>query len=250
MPGQILRIAVPVPVDQVFDYLPPSGVDLAALQPGMRLRVPFGRRSAVGMLLALGAESILDDLRRATAVLDSAPVLSVRHLRLLEWASRYYRHPIGEVIFAALPLLLRQDRPRRPKTLDLRWRLTPEGAAIDPDSLRRSPAQATLMRTLRRQPERKLPPASLASAVSWRRALRVLVAKGWVAQEPALLATVLPVLAARPPPLNDAQASAVEQLCAGLNRFGVFLLDGVTGSGKTEVYLRVIEEVLRHGSQA
>ncbi|MGH8513922.1 MAG: primosomal protein N', partial [Gammaproteobacteria bacterium] len=144
-----------MPVDQVFDYLPPCGVNLAALQPGMRLRVPFGRRSAVGMLLALGAESVLDDLRRATALLDSAPVLSVRHLRLLEWASHYYHHPIGEVIFASLPLLLRQDRPRRPKTLDLRWRLTPEGAAIDPDSLRRSPAQATLMRTLRRQPERK-----------------------------------------------------------------------------------------------
>lgn len=250
MLGNILRIAVPVPVDQVFDYLPPFGMDLAALQPGMRLRVPFGRRSAVGMLLDLGAESVLNDLRRATALLDAAPVLSVRHLRLLEWASRYYRHPIGEVIFASLPLLLRQDRPRRPKTLDLRWRLTPEGAAIDPDSLRRSPAQATVMRTLRRQPERELPPASLASAVSWRRALRALVAKGWVAQEPASLATVLPASAAKPPTLNDAQASAVEHLCAGLNRFGVFLLDGVTGSGKTEVYLRVIEEVLRRGSQA
>ncbi|MGB5064806.1 MAG: primosomal protein N', partial [Candidatus Competibacter sp.] len=90
MPGLILRIAVPSPLDRVFDYLPPPGCDLAALQPGLRVRVPFGRRHVVGFLLEIGADTALDSaaLRPAQAVLDTEAVLPADVLALLRWAQR------------------------------------------------------------------------------------------------------------------------------------------------------------------
>ena len=110
MSDLILRIAVPSPLDRTFDYLPPPGCDLAILQPGLRVRVPFGRRHVVGFLLELGTDTTLNPtaLRPAQAVLDTEAVLPADVLALLRWAQRYYHHPPGEVFATALPTLLRQ----------------------------------------------------------------------------------------------------------------------------------------------
>src|SRR5690606_10728347 len=75
--ARYLRIAVPCPLYRLFDYLPPAGVAVAALQPGVRVRVPFGRQRVIGVLLETAAYSDLPDakLRRAEAVLDDAPLI-------------------------------------------------------------------------------------------------------------------------------------------------------------------------------
>ncbi len=101
----VLGIAVDVPLRRLFDYRPPAGVDPAALQPGVRLWVPFGRRRVTGVLVETRPTSTLPDskLRPAIAVIDDTPVIEQSLLELLRWAADYYRHPPGEVIAAALP---------------------------------------------------------------------------------------------------------------------------------------------------
>jgi primosomal protein N' (replication factor Y) len=252
VPSVFLRVAVPSPLRRCFDYLPPAGCDVHALRPGLRLRVPFGRTSVIGVLLAVGSESELPAhrLKAVSEVLESEPSLSAPLLELLNWASGYYQHPIGEVMVNALPALLRQGSPRVVSGESV-WRLTEAGRAVDGQSLRRAPRQQALLQLLADAAEAGLDAAALDAVQSqWRPVMRKLVDKGWVAvlQRPCLPGPtqVSPSVA---PALNTAQAEAVATITEQLGGFAVSLLDGVTGSGKTEVYLAVIERVLARGEQ-
>jgi len=102
----IVRVAVDTPLRRTFDYLAGGAVP----QPGARVRVPFGRRQLVGIVLELGADSGVPrgKLKSIGSVLDAEPVLDAELLALLRWAAEYYHHPIGEVLFAALPKLARE----------------------------------------------------------------------------------------------------------------------------------------------
>lgn len=248
-PPLFLRIAVPAPLRRLFDYLP-GDVDAGALGAGMRLRVPFGRTRQVGLLLETVQKSDARRPRPATECLDRQPLLPPALLDLLQWASDYYAHPIGEVIFSALPGLLRQGEPAERRGVE-HWRLTCRGAMQEPDRLSRAPRQAALLRLLTAHPG-GLPASAINDRQqNWRPSMRKLAEKGWVAREsrPALL---MPAAGehSEAPALNEEQQAALASLGAGLGRFGVSLLDGVTGSGKTEVYLGLIGEVLARGEQA
>ncbi|HEB80353.1 MAG TPA: primosomal protein N', partial [Chromatiales bacterium] len=111
----ILQIAVPSPVYRTFDYLAPAGADPADLCPGIRVRVPFRRARAVGILVGCSAHSRVDRgrLRPALEVLDREPLFDESLLALLGWAADYYRHPPGEVFATALPVALRRGAPAR-----------------------------------------------------------------------------------------------------------------------------------------
>jgi primosomal protein N' (replication factor Y) len=186
-------------------------------------------------------------LKPVAECLDAEPLISKDMLRLLVWVGEYYQHAIGEVIFGALPTLLRQGQAAEVKGVEA-WRLTAAGRAVDAGSLKRSPRQAALLGLLAKELS-----ADELDAVqeNWRPVMRKLVEKGWVEvmERPCLPS---PEIAAQPapPPLNAAQQGAVSAVTAALDKFGVFLLDGVTGSGKTEVYLGIIESVLARGQQA
>ena len=256
MSSPILRIAVPSPLYRTFDYLPPPACDCATLRPGVRVRVPFGRRQVVGFLVEIGDHTALhpEALRPARTVLDSEPVLPPDVLALLQWAQRYYHHPPGEVFAVALPALLRQGEPATLPAPPPRWRITAAGrAALAAAEPRRAPVQRALLDHLARHPQGvaadQLHAVARDSAVT----LRALRQKAWV--EPVVQPFPLDPDAssaprAPPPTLNDAQAAAVAAVAAAPDRFQVFLLEGVTGSGKTEVYLRLIETVLARGRQA
>jgi primosomal protein N' (replication factor Y) (superfamily II helicase) len=176
------QVALDTPLRQTFDYRLPE--ELAHAEAGMRVQLPFGRQTLVGLILRVSAATNVpaDKLRDATALLDASPLLSATDLRLLEWAADYYHHPIGEVVATALPRLLRTVRKRKKKE-----------------------------------------------------------------EQPATIADAAPIaLREAVHTLGDAQAAAVNALRAARGS-GNFLLDGVTGSGKTEVYLQACADVLAQG---
>ena len=246
----IVRVAVPSPVYELFDYALPAATPIPCV--GARVRVPFGRRRMVGLVTAVASETSIEPkrLRSIETVLDLQPVLPAELMDLLLWASRYYQHPIGESLATALPRLLRLGRPAAPARERL-WRITPTGRAIAAETLRpRAPRQARLLETLQ-QSNQPLRRAELeGSTADWRGALERLVARGWIEaldESSYGLRHGNSRLAA--PELNAAQRDAIEAITAALNGFQALLLEGVTGSGKTEVYLAAIEAVLAAGRQ-
>ncbi len=257
-----LQVAVDLPLASIFDYVPPVGLDAAAIAPGSRILVPFGRGERVGLVLGASAGSDQDQsrLKRVKAVLDPAPLLAAADLALIRWAADYYRHPLGEALFAALPARLRRPGPLlepRPRG----WRLTQAGRDQAPDVLARvlirAPRQAAVLAQLQVRdrggdPASGLTNADLTLALGdCAAALRALAARGWVEScllDPTARATAAPVPG---PELHPEQAQAVAEVHSAMaaGGFRAFLLDGVTGSGKTEVYLRLIEAALAAGRQ-
>jgi primosomal protein N' (replication factor Y) len=244
----LLTIAVPSPLHRSFDYLPPPATDTAALLPGMRVRVPFGTRTIIGILLEVTAHSRIDHkrLKHALAVLDQSPVLSADVLAMACWASAYYQYPIGETLCAALPTLLRRGQtPVDPE--DTGWRLTADGAHIDPAALQRAPRQVTVLRQLQTQPQ-GMRRAEIEATPGIMRTLRD---KGWI--EACTLTTTDATATAETDAghvLNADQQAAVDAVRESLGEFAAFLLEGVTGSGKTEVYLHIIDAVIARRRQA
>lgn len=240
----VLRVAVPVPLRRVFDYLPPAEGPEA--QPGVRVRVPFRGRRRAGVVLATQAVPEVDfsRLRRAEVVLDAEPLWPAPLFQLLLWAAEYYHHPVGEVLAAALPgTLARGGFPPSPPRL---WRLTPEGAEADPAELARAPRQRALLEALARGP---LSEAELRTvAPDLQRPLKRLTERGWIASQAGSRVAAPERQPEAGPPLNPDQEAAVAAIREA-EGFEPFLLEGVTGSGKTEVYLEAIQPVLERGDQ-
>lgn len=245
----IIRVALAVPVDTLFDYR----VDEAGPQDiGRRVLVPFGKTSAVGVILDVTQTSAVPEhrLKHAVRVLTDPPPLPREDLRLLQFAADYYRHPLGRVVMDSLPARLRRtrDSPRNRKSGA--YVLTAAGAALSAADLpARAPVQLRLLERLRLGALDPVEARRLSAHAPG--VLKRFVNCGWVerteglSQQPA--ATPEPQAA---PTLNPEQAAAVDAIRAGLGAFHPFLLLGVTGSGKTEVYLHAIAAALALGRQA
>ena len=106
MPDAILRLALPSPLRRLFDYRAPAGVLRAQLHPGMRLRVPFGRREMIGILVEITntSEVPAEKLKPALALLDATPPLPPALFKLCLWTSQYYQHSLGAVSYTHLTL--------------------------------------------------------------------------------------------------------------------------------------------------
>ena len=178
----ILHIALQSPFYHCFDYLAPANCAPATLQPGVRVKVPFGTKERIGVLLSVDhkTELAISKLKPALAVIDKEPLLPEKLLQLIHWTHDYYHHPIGDTIFTALPKLLR------------------EGREVDDLVI-------------------PLPPINNDEATI-------------------------------PTPTTH-QQKAIDAITT-TSGFQPFVLDGVTGSGKTEVYLRVIEQIIQQKKQA
>jgi len=253
----LVRVAVDCPLRTALDYLVPETLAGAALRPGVRVRVPMGRREAIGVLLGPAQGSSVDAsrLKALHEVLDQEPVFEAGLLELLQWTAAYYHHPLGEVVFAALPAALREGRPAQAV---VQWiALGEEGrAAAAAGEPRRAPRQKELLLRLAAAGAGR--PADALDAVDpgWREAARALVKRGWAQwREQAsgaatLAAPVAPAEAlGAPPALAPEQVAAVEAVDAAAGRYQAFLLQGATGSGKTEVYLQLAQRALARGQR-
>ncbi|HEY1889677.1 MAG TPA: primosomal protein N' [Steroidobacteraceae bacterium] len=249
----VVRVALPTPLRRLFDYRASHDGDYA-IAVGTRVRVPFGQRHLIGVAMETAASSDLPDERLKSVLesLDAQPIFDSATLGLLGWAAEYYHHPVGEVLAAALPKALRLGAAI--DSAEERWIVTPPGLeAYAGGEPRRAPRQRQLLGAL--ADTNGLSAAELNERLdSWRDAARALVARGWLSTEsPATAAAPsppAPVAVSAGPTPNAEQSLAVARVCESLGAFAGFVLHGVTGSGKTEVYLRVVERALRLGRNA
>ena len=237
-----LRVALPVPLPRLFDYLPPPGCAADAVQTGQRVRVPFGSREVVGVVLGHGPAEGGVELRQAIELLDEAPLLAGELLASLRWLAGYLHAPLGEVLATALPAALRRGEPL-PDTTAFGWQLGEAGRTALPAMRGGKPkALAELLETPRGEDWLD------AASPGWRTPLRSLRERGLV--ERIALGHFDAAATPQPgPALHPEQRIAADAIVAA-DGFAPFLLDGVTGSGKTEVYLQAIGDCLARGRQA
>ncbi|PJK07035.1 primosomal protein N' [Lysobacteraceae bacterium NML71-0210] len=238
-----LQLALPVPLPQLFDYAPPEGHTPQPADIGRRLRVPFGKRELVGIVTAIGRNSGQQQLRPALGFLDPEPLLHGELWQSLQWLAGYLHAPLGEVLATALPTALRQGEPL-PDTALYGWYLSDGGQQALAQMRPGRPRQ--LAEYLATQPgitERLLD----EQQPGWRPAMRTLEKRGQV--ERRVIDTPDPSPVHNHCILNTEQQNATDAICKAED-FQPFLLDGVTGSGKTEVYLEAIAACLVRGQQA
>lgn len=244
----IARVALPVPLDKSFDYLIADGVCPVV---GGRVSVPFGRQTLVGIVIALVSESDfpLHQLKSLHAVLDTQPLWPETLYGLLQWCSQYYHYPLGETLANAMPSALRKGKAAQ-FAVTKEWRLTEQGRNQLLQGFGRAIKQAKVMQLLQAGPVSHQ--TMLDEAVS-SSTLNTLLDKEWIeVLEQARQIVPWPSdVEARvdKPKLNPEQAIAIATVNSQPG-FGCYLLQGVTGSGKTEVYLNLIKPVLEQGKQA
>lgn len=235
----VIRVALPVPLRQHFDYLLP---DDTCVQVGCRVRVPFGNRQLVGIVWQLSPSNAYNHsaLKAVTQVIDNEPVLSEKLRQLLSFAAEYYQHPLGAVLVSALPALLREGRDLanyQPKACQL----TEAGLQASEADFKRSANQRVLWQALKRSP---LPLPEL-SVLHKRTTVNALLKKHLVEEVTLSYQPFTPPASMLPGlKLTTSQALAVSAINQASGRFERILLEGVTGSGKTEVYLQTIASLL------
>ncbi|AFP85646.1 replication restart DNA helicase PriA [secondary endosymbiont of Heteropsylla cubana] len=246
-----IKVVLPIPVVRIFDYLAPDNI----VPPiGGRVLVPFGQRQIIGIVIALTDHSkvALTYLKPITDIVDNESLFSSNLWRTLVWAITYYHHPPGAVLFHTLPVLLRQGEPIK-KTPLQEWFITEKGQSVSLDSLNGLPKQKKALKALCQKSiyhhqicELKLAKSNITSlrdkglcnfrfiekdGCDWSSDFQV-NNKNFQFQ------------------LNAEQSKAIHAICSVEKKFFVWLLVGVTGSGKTEVYLKVLETILSKGQQA
>lgn len=258
-----LSIAIPSPLRRLFDYLPAaahttSGIDTSFI-PGTRFTVSFGgQKPLVGVLVSAERRTSPYKLKTIGPALDETgkPAITTDILRLCQWCADYYHYPLGEVCHLALPTLLRKTKPLPSREQPMVWQLTEAGLKYNRDDFGRAKKQRQAWDALHQKAQ--IPHNELASLKLSTATLQSLNKKGLAEKREIDTSTLLHTGVDQNPldrqpkspplPLNSEQQAALDAI--HFDQFTCHLLDGITGSGKTEVYLQAIEKIITKGQQA
>ncbi|SMF51470.1 replication restart DNA helicase PriA [Alteromonadaceae bacterium Bs31] len=246
-------VALPVPLRRLFEYqLPILENNIAQSFIGRRVEVKFGQQLLIGLVLSVQKTATYDPskIKPVETIIDSQPVLPLELLSLCQWAARYYHHPVGETISTALPQALRHGKPginTRPA-----WRLSTEGKGLPETALARAPKQQQALQYLLKHSNLSAEAAAQQNISN--ATLQAMSKKGLIEKTELVLETLNSglsgeqLLSQESPALTAEQQVALDQI--RYHQFNTYLLEGATGSGKTEVYLQMVARVLQAGKQA
>ncbi len=244
-----IQVVLHNPLWRHFDYLPPIDAE-NSVQIGQRVRVPFGRRQVTGMVINIATESDCDPkkLKHITEVIDQQPLLGAKMIVFYQWASDYYHYPLGEIVFAALPKPLRLGKVAELKVLEqLALTIAGQKALQDPAALKRAPRQLALLQWLAER--QSASQASVVEAGFTAAQTKPLLEKQLVEKKEIQPLESNIAFEKITYQLTDEQQHAIDTI-NNSQKFASYLLAGVTGSGKTEVYLQCIDHVLQNNQQA
>ena len=245
-PPRFARFAIALPLYRVFEYSIEHKEPVIA---GTRYRLPFANSTRTGVLLDASDLSEFDPGRVKPVLerLDQHALLGEHMLALARWMSDYYLQPLGEVVFQCIPGYLRGARAHHPLRVK-RWRLQETDTGLIDDLEQRSPRQFEICQALRRQPSGLTAVDLKEINPNWHPVVKALQTKQIVCWE-----WIEKPVNSEPtedlPVLSDEQRGVLGNIETRLDRFAVHLLDGITGSGKTEIYLRLIAGRLAAGMQ-
>ena len=245
-PHCILKVALPLPLPRCFDYLLPASMQGDESLVGRRVRVPFGSGEKIGIIESVQIEGLArSELKTILEVIDTAPLFSGELLQNLRWLSRYTQAPLGEVYATAMPTVLRQGQ-EIPDNKIIAWDLTLSGrhqwTYLRPNTKLRKFAERLIKHPVT---EDQLD----ADTENWRSTANTLKRRGLV-ERVSLKMETHPVKKQAGPLLNVEQKQVLHAIEKQSPGFHCHLLEGVTGSGKTEVYLQAIAHCLAQGKQA
>jgi primosomal protein N' (replication factor Y) len=235
----VVRVAVAKPLHQLFDYAVPP--DMTPPVAGARVVVPFGRQRLTAICVERNPDDAHAQLKPLLSVLDDTAAIPEELRALAGWLCDYYQHPLGEVLATMLPAEARRGHELtivRPE----QWTAT--GTRSD---LARAPRQQALMEALAAAGG-TLSASALAEAGFSRALIRAAAGKGLITRTEAATGFTLGI-DEQPPELSDEQAGVLSDLLARTDCFAPSLLEGITGSGKTEIYLQLIDNVRKAGHQ-
>ncbi|NTS76552.1 primosomal protein N' [Catenovulum sp. SM1970] len=243
------HVAVAVPLRRLFDYKIPEALE-SSLSIGSRVEVPWGRQKQIAVVVNISdkTEFSADKIKPLSRIIDHIPLLDPAMVALKNWVAQYYVCPPGEVFINLLPKKLKTGEIAKPE-METYWQLGDESAFSQIS--KRAKKQLSLIEELKQTAEiadSRLKQQGYAQALIKKLSeLGAITATEKIPLEHDVKAPVS--LAETPLTLNDEQVIALEQINQHLSTFKPILLEGVTGSGKTEVYLQAIEQVLKQGKQ-